>query len=63
MSHEHAGSEFKIVTASIGVATLAAGSGYIDAAGMVEGADRRLYEAKAGGWDTIRADARPPTGT
>nr|WP_246233122.1 diguanylate cyclase [Aurantimonas aggregata] len=58
LGREHAGSEFGIVTASLGVATLSAGSGYVDAAAMVEGADRQLYEAKAAGRDTMRAEPR-----
>ena len=50
----HAGSEKGIVTASIGVATLASGSGGFDAARLLTRADEALYVAKASGRDVVR---------
>lgn len=58
----HTGSEFKVVTASIGVSTFEAATQILSAEELIETADEALYRAKASGRnrvDAFGAEARP----
>lgn len=61
MGLRHTGSEFGIVTASLGVATIPAGAGYRNATDMLKAVDRALYGAKSAGRDAVRAASDDPS--